>query len=268
MQLEPSAVKRLALQHGLPVWQPVTLKDADAAARLAAAGVDALIVAAYGLILPRQVLDAVPCALNIHASLLPRWRGAAPIQRAILAGDRESGVCIMRMEEGLDTGPVLASEALPIAPGDDAGSLHDKLAQAGARLVGDVLAHLPHALANAQPQENAQATYAPKIRKSETELRWVRPAVELERAVRAFRPSPGAQCRLGEQTLKVWSASLADGRGAPGEILRIGKEIVVACGEGALGIAELQRAGGKRLAAREYLAGHALRAGMRFGTAG
>jgi methionyl-tRNA formyltransferase len=203
--------------------------------------------------------------LNIHASLLPRWRGAAPIQRALLAGDAETGISIMRMNAGLDTGPVLARARVPVAPDEDAGTLHDKLAGAGAALINEVLERLDEALARAEPQNDASASYAAKIQKKETLLSWTEAAVHLERKVRAFRPAPGAHTLLGQDSLKVWRAHVADEQGEPGSVLRAGEEIVVACGDRALAITELQLAGGKRLTARAFLSGHALAPGSRLG---
>jgi methionyl-tRNA formyltransferase len=265
MRLEPSPVKRFSLAAGLPVWQPSHLKGEETAARLHDVKADAMVVAAYGLILPPSVLAATPCALNIHASLLPRWRGAAPIQRALLAGDRETGISIMRMDAGLDTGPVLAREAVPIAADEDAGTLHDKLAAVGGKAVTEVLKRLDHALAGAAPQDDSQATYAPKIQKKETMLRWSLPAQQLERAVRAFRPSPGAQTTLGEEGLKIWRADVVDEQAAPGCIIKADEAVVVACGDRALAITELQRSGGKRLSAHEFVMGHPLHPGTRLG---
>ncbi len=254
MALRPSPVKTLALEHGIEVFQPPTLRDAAAQARLQAVGADAMIVAAYGLILPQAVLDLPRFGcINIHASLLPRWRGAAPIQRAILAGDAESGVCIMQMEAGLDTGPVLLSAALPIAADETAGSLHDRLAELGAGLIVAALEKLPLA---PTPQADCRVTYAAKIEKSEAMLDWNQSAQQLARQVRAFNPFPGALATLGQLSVKVWRASAEAGEGSPGTILagdRAG--ILVACGEGALRLAELQKAGGKRLSAAQFLAG-------------
>ena len=263
MALQPSAVKKSALAHDLEVFQPPTLRDAAAQARIAAVGADVMVVAAYGLILPQAVLDLprLGC-INIHASLLPRWRGAAPIQRALLAGDAETGVCIMQMEAGLDTGPVLLREALPIASDDTAGSLHDRLADLGARLVVAALAKLP---LPAQPQPEAGVTYAHKIEKFEAAIDWSRPAADVDRQIRAFAPVPGAQAMFGGQGVKIWKARPADGRGEFGSILAVDRDsILVACGSGALAISELQKAGGKRLPVRQYLAGHALAVGDRF----
>jgi len=267
MALHASPVKVEALAAGIEVFQPPTLKDAAAQAHIRAVGADVMVVAAYGLILPQAALDLprLGC-LNIHASLLPRWRGAAPIQRAILAGDEETGVCIMQMEAGLDTGPVLHSEALPIAGDDTAATLHDKLATLGGRLIVEALARLPLAPA-AQPA--AGVTYAAKIDKAEAPLDWRLPAAQLARQVRAFNPFPGATASLDGGTIKVWqAAALADGGApdlAPGLVLAADKHgIVVACGSGALRLIELQKAGGKRLPAGQFLAGTPLAAGSRF----
>ncbi|PKO85593.1 MAG: methionyl-tRNA formyltransferase [Betaproteobacteria bacterium HGW-Betaproteobacteria-12] len=263
MALQPSAVKQVALAHGIEVFQPASLKDAAAQARVAAVGAEVMVVAAYGLILPQAVLDLPRCGcLNIHASLLPRWRGAAPIQRALLAGDDETGVCIMQMEAGLDTGPVLLREALAIDAEDTAATLHDKLAALGARLVVAALARLP---LPAEPQPAAGVTYAHKIEKAEAAIDWTRPAVELDRHLRAFNPFPGAQARFAGQVVKLWRASPVASSGTPGSILAIDRQcIVVACGEGALAVSELQKAGGKRLAVQQFLAGHPLQVGDRF----
>jgi methionyl-tRNA formyltransferase len=260
-----SAVKRLALARALPLHQPERLHAEDLE-RLRRARADAFVVAAYGLLLPQPALDAtIQGAWNIHASLLPRWRGAAPIQRALLAGDRETGVSIMKMDAGLDTGPVLAQRRMPIARDDDAGSLHDKLAALGADMMVDALSELAAGRAHPAPQPAEGMTYARKIEKREALLDWARPAGELERAVRAFNPSPGAGTLLGGEPLKLWRARVASGNGQPGELLQADRELVVACGEQALQILELQRSGGKRLDARQFLRGHPLGPGIRFG---
>ncbi|MBS1189900.1 MAG: methionyl-tRNA formyltransferase [Rhodocyclaceae bacterium] len=263
MALQASPVKRLAQELGIEVFQPPTLRDADAQARLREVGADVMVVAAYGLILPQTVLDLPRFGcINIHASLLPRWRGAAPIQRAILAGDGETGVCIMQMEAGLDTGPVLLCDKLPIEAGDTAGDVHDRLAALGGELIVDCLARLPMP---AEPQSEAGVTYAAKLEKSEALIDWWRPAPEIDRLIRAFNPFPGAQALLGGTGIKIWRARPIDGRGQPGEILAAGKEgIAVACGEGAILVTELQKAGGKRLPAMQFLAGNALVVGSRF----
>lgn len=255
-------VKALALANGLAVFQPVNFRAPDTIERVKSVRPEALVVAAYGLILPQQLLD-VPRygAINIHASLLPRWRGAAPIQRALLAGDSQTGVSIMQMDAGLDTGPVLAQQALPIEPQDDAGSLHDKLATLGAEMIVTVLEAVAAGRARPVPQPRIGVTYARKIDKKERILDWARPAAEIERAVRAFHP---AATLLEGENLKVWRARTAQGAGDPGTVLdREG--IVVACGEGAVEIVKLQRAGGKRLDSREFLRGRRLPPGTRFG---
>ena len=266
MAVHASPVKELALANGIEVFQPPTLKDDAAQQRLRDVGADAMIVAAYGLILPQAVLDTprLGC-INIHASLLPRWRGAAPIQRALLAGDRETGVCIMQMDAGLDTGAVLHRASLPIDDDDTAASLHDKLAELGARLIVEALAKSP-LTPTAQPDQGA--TYAAKIDKAEAWLDWLLPASQLARQVRAFNPFPGAAARVGGNPLKVWRAEVesVDGIQAdPGTVLAADKAgIVVACGQGALRLTELQKAGGKRLPVAQYLGGSPLAAGIRF----
>ena len=263
MALRASPVKELALASGIEIFQPPSLKDGAAQERIRAVGAEAMIVAAYGLILPQAVLDmpGFGC-INIHASLLPRWRGAAPIQRAILAGDAETGVCIMQMEAGLDTGPVLLSGRLPIGSEDTAGSLHDKLAELGAGLIVETLAKLPLPLC---PQSDSGVSYAAKIEKSEAALDWRLPAVELDRQVRAFNPFPGAVVSLNGMTIKIWRAAAEGGSGEPGAVLSSGKNgIVVACGEGTLRLSELQKAGGKRLPIEPFLAGTGIPAGARF----
>lgn len=263
-----SAVKQTAERHGVPVFQPTSLKDAAAQARLREAQPDVLVVAAYGLLLPQAVLDIPPRgAVNIHASLLPRWRGAAPIQRALLAGDRATGVCIMQMDAGLDTGPILMREALAIGPGDTGGSLHDKLAALGARLIVAALDGLERGTLRPTPQPADGVTYAHKIDKAEARIDWERSAAEIERHVRAFNPVPGSATRLRGDEVKVWQATLLECAGAPpGTVLRVGREgIDVACGEAAVRLTELQRAGGKRLPADAFLRGFQLAPGDRFG---
>jgi len=267
MKLKPSPVKELALAHGLPIAQPTTLKDAETQAALRQIGADAMIVAAYGLILPRAVLDIprLGC-LNIHASLLPRWRGAAPIQRAILAGDADTGITIMQMDEGLDTGAMLLKKSCAIALDDTAQTLHDKLAALGGEAVIEALNALPSGSLRSQAQGSALATYAAKLTKDEARLDWTKPADELERAVRAYNPFPVAQARIGGDPLRIWGAKVAtDAKGAPGTILAADKNgILVACGRAALLLTELQRAGGKRLGAEQFLTGAQIKAGDRF----
>ena len=263
MSLQPSAVKKVALEHGIEVFQPAGLKDAEAQARVAAVGAEVMVVAAYGLILPQSVLDMPRHGcINIHASLLPRWRGAAPIQRALLAGDTETGVCIMQMEAGLDTGPVLLRGCLPIASDETAASLHDRLAHLGATLIVDALVRLP---LTGVPQPAEGVTYAHKIEKSEALIDWRRSAAALDRHIRAFNPFPGAQAQYSGQTVKLWHAVPLAAQGEPGCILAVNREaVVIACGEGALAVSELQKAGGKRLPAHQFLAGHPLQVGDRF----
>ncbi len=238
-KLMPSPVKQLALEHGIAVLQPPTLRNAEAQAELAALKPDLMVVVAYGLILPQVVLDIprLGC-INSHASLLPRWRGAAPIQRAVEAGDAESGVTVMRMEAGLDTGPMLLKTVTPISAEDTGGSLHDRLAELGPRssdLVGEV-------------QDDSLATYAHKLNKDEARLDWQRPAVELERLIRAFNPWPICHSSLNGEALKVLAASTAEGQGQPGEILAASKDgLIVATGHGALCLTRLQLPGGKAL---------------------
>lgn len=260
MALQPSPVKKLAQAHGIEVFQPLTLKDAEAQAKVAGIGAEVMVVAAYGLILPQVVLDMPKCGcINIHGSLLPRWRGAAPIQRALLAGDLETGVCIMQMEAGLDTGPVLLRGAFPIEASDTTARLHDRLAALGARLVVEALGNLP-LVAEVQPLEGV--TYAHKIEKAEALIDWQRSAAELDRHIRAFNPFPGAQALFKGQPIKLWQAVPVAGSGKIGQILAVDrKQIVVACGDGALAIQELQKAGGKRLPVQQFLAGNSLQVG-------
>ena len=263
MTLQPSAVKKVALEHGIEVFQPQTLKNEEAQAKIAAVGAEVMVVAAYGLILPQAVLDLPRFGcINIHASLLPRWRGAAPIQRALLAGDAATGVCIMQMEAGLDTGPVLLRGEFPIDAGDTTATLHDRLAALGAQLVVEALGKLPLPT-EAQPAEGV--TYAHKIEKAEAAIDWSKSAAELDRHIRAFNPFPGAQAQFGGQTVKLWQATPVEGKGQIGTVLAVDRQqVVIACGDGALAVTELQKAGGKRLPVQQFLAGHPLKVGDRF----
>ncbi len=257
-RLTPSPVKQAALAAGIAVEQPESLKDAAAREQLAAYAPDLMVVVAYGLILPRKVL-AIPRlgCWNVHASVLPRWRGAAPIQRAILAGDSESGVVLMQMEAGLDTGPVLLERRTPIHADDTAGSLHDRLSQLGAAVLAEGLRRvLAGETLTPVPQPEAGVTYAHKLDKAGARLDFSRPAGELERQVRAFDPWPVAEAVIAGETLRVWSARALDAahHAAPGSVLAAGRDgIDVACAEGALRITALQRAGGKRIGALDYL---------------
>lgn len=273
MKLQASPVKQLALQNHIAVAQPRSLRldgkypDDAAAAREAieAAQADAMVVAAYGLILPQWVLDVprLGC-LNIHASLLPRWRGAAPIHRAIEAGDTETGVTIMQMDAGLDTGDMLLMERLPIRAEDTTGSLHDRLAELCGRLIVEALEIAACGGLTAQKQPTEGVTYAHKIDKAEAALDWTAPAEVLARRVRAFNPFPGAATARAGEPVKVWAAHAVDGSAgaAPGQVLALGDEgIQVQTASGVLVLTELQRAGGKRLAVADFLRGHELRVG-------
>lgn len=249
-RLTPSAVKQLALQHALPVYQPQTLRAAEAQAELAALQPDLLVVVAYGLILPQAVLDIprLGC-INSHASLLPRWRGAAPIQRAIEAGDSETGVTVMQMEAGLDTGPMLLKVSTPISPDDTGGSLHDRLAELGPPAVLQAIDGLTAGTLTGEIQDDSLATYAHKLGKADARIDWHRPATELALMIRAFNPWPLAHALWQGQPLKVWNAEVEEGNGAPGEILQCSRQgLLVACGDQALRLTRLQLPGGKPLA--------------------
>ncbi len=271
MQLAASPVKVLGTAHGIAVLQPATLKAADARAPLLDIALDVLVVAAYGLILPPEIL-AWPRhgCLNIHASLLPRWRGAAPIARAIEAGDAASGITIMQMDAGLDTGAMLETRALPIAPDDTAGSLHDKLAPLGAQALLAVLARLARdGVLHARPQPTEGVTYAKKIDRDEARIDWTLPAAVIARRVRAFDPVPAAWTTLAGDPLKVWRARLQEGVSgspAPGTVLSAGADgIAVACGSAALCIETLQPAGSRRMDAGAFVAGRTLAVGSMLG---
>jgi methionyl-tRNA formyltransferase len=267
MSLHASPVKQLAEQHGLPVYQPLTLKTDEAQARLQKVGADIMVVAAYGLILPKAVLDLpVLGCINIHASLLPRWRGAAPIQRAILAGDQETGITIMQMDEGLDTGAMLSRHGLAIEAGDTAQTLHDRLALLGAEAVCLALDKFSLGPWVGQIQDDERSCYAPKLSKAEARLDWTRPAIELERAVRAYNPFPIAQASYKGETWRIWHADFSSGgTGLPGQIQKADHEgLQVSCGEGSLIIRALQKSGGKRLPADQFLRGNPVQEGDRF----
>ncbi len=258
----PSPVHARADALGLPVRTPKTLRTPDEQAAFAALGAEAAVVVAYGLILPQPVLDApTRGCFNIHASLLPRWRGAAPIQRAIMAGDAETGIAIMAMEAGLDTGPVLLRKAVPIAPNDTAGTLHDRLAPLGARLVVDALAHLDGLPPLPQPEDGV--TYAAKIDKAEARIDWTRPAVEIDHQIRGLSPFPGAWTQSGGDRLKLLLSEPAPGTGAPGTVLDAAP--TVACGTGAVRLLRLQRPGRGPQDAADFLRGFPLAPGDRLG---
>ncbi|MHB1331864.1 MAG: methionyl-tRNA formyltransferase [Sulfuriferula sp.] len=268
MKLKPGPVKQEALRLGLPVLQPISLKTAEIQDTLRALNAELMVVAAYGLILPQAVLDMPRHGcLNIHASLLPRWRGAAPIQRAILAGDAETGITIMQMDAGLDTGAMLRCHAIPIAPDDTSASLHDKLAALGGQAIITVLDQLGRGALKSMPQPAEGACYAAKISKAEAMLDFSRPATELARAVRAYNPAPGAATLLQGSPLKIWSAHIAaDQSGVPGTVVAVdAQSLLVACGTGALCITEVQPAGGKRQSVSQFLAGHPLSKGSQLG---
>ena len=262
MALQASSVKKVALAHGIPVSQPERLKDPATHEPLraaCAAGAELMVVAAYGLILPQAVLDVPPRGcINIHASLLPRWRGAAPIQRAIEAGDAQTGITIMHMEAGLDTGPMLLSRAISIDPQDSTGSLHDRLARLGGELVVEALARLDELVPVVQPE--AGVTYASKILKAEAQLDWNQAADVLARKVRAFDPFPGAVVTLAGEPVKAWRGTTEAGSGRPGQVLAADSSgIVVACGEGVLRLTELQKPGSRRVGVTDFLNGSSLR---------
>ena len=267
MQVTASAVKTLAQQYELALLQPHSLKQSGLDTQLAAIGADVMVVAAYGLILPTAILNIprLGC-LNIHASLLPRWRGAAPIQRAILAGDRETGVTIMQMDQGLDTGAMLLQRNILIAPDDTAQTLHDKLALMGAHCIVEALTLLQQGKLAATTQDETVASYAPKLKKAEAEIDWRLDAEQINCAVRAFNPHPGAHSRVRGIPLKIWQAEVAaSAAGNSGEVVAIGREgITVACGSGALLLKMIQKPGGKRMKAGEFLAGYPLQPGDYF----
>jgi methionyl-tRNA formyltransferase len=267
MDLQPTPVERMARQFGLPVFTPKTLRFAEAQAEFAALGADAAIVVAYGLILPKPVLDAPPLGcFNVHASLLPRWRGAAPINRAVMAGDRESGVTIMKMDEGLDTGDMAMAERLPIGPDMRAGELHDALAPLGADLMLRALGALERGALVLTPQPEAGVTYAAKIDKGETRVDWSKQAAEVHNHIRGLSPFPGAWCEFPGESgqpirVKLLRTTRAEGAGSPGTALD--DRLTIACGDGAIRILELQRAGRQPMKADAFLRGTPLAADAR-----
>ena len=263
MVLQASAVKKVALTHGLPVCQPERLKDPKTHEPIRAACTDGaaelMVVAAYGLILPQAVLDLPRRGcINIHGSLLPRWRGAAPIHRAIEAGDAQTGITIMKMEAGLDTGPMLLAQAIDIDAQDTTGILHDRLATLGGKLVVEALARFDQLVPVSQPE--AGVTYASKIDKAEANLDWNQPAAILARKIRAFNPFPGAVVTLAGEPVKAWRGEVVAARGRPGQVVSVGPSgIVVACGDAALRLTELQKPGGRRVTSADFLNGNSLR---------
>ncbi len=249
----PTPVHARALELGLTVRHPVSLRSEDAAKDFSDLGADVAVVVAYGLILPQQILDAprLGC-LNIHASLLPRWRGAAPIHRAIMSGDSETGICIMQMDAGLDTGPVLLRESTPIKADETTSDLHDRLAAMGSRMIVQTLAELP---LPAVPQSEQGVTYAAKIDKSEARIDWARPALEVDRLIRGLSPFPGAWCDAAGERVKLLRSRIASGQGKPGEVLT---GLTIACGEGAIEVTLAQREGKRPMSPADFLRGFSL----------
>jgi methionyl-tRNA formyltransferase len=266
LAVAPSPVEREARRFGLPVFSPATLRTPEAASTMPGHGADVAVVVAYGLLLPQPILALFPLgAFNLHASLLPRWRGAAPINRAIMAGDAETGVMVMKMEEGLDTGPIAMAERVPIAADATAGDLHDALARLGADLMVRALGALERGSLTLTPQPAAGVTYARKIDKDEIRIDWKRPWREVHNHIRGLSPNPGAWCEIAGEgvRIKVLRTTKGEGSGPPGTVLD--DELTVACGEGAVRILELQRAGRQAMKAHEFLRGTAAAAGARFG---
>lgn len=263
MDMQASAVEREARKLSLPVLTPTTLRSDEAVATFRAHGADAAVVVAYGLILPKPILDAVPRGcFNLHASLLPRWRGAAPLNRAIMAGDAETGATIMRMDERLDTGPMAMSEHVPIGDDMTAGELHDLLAMRGAALMAEALATLERGALTLTPQPADGVTYAAKIEKGETKIDWSKPWKQVHDHIRGLSPFPGAWFEIGESApsrIKVLRTTRGEGSGAPGAVLD--DRLTIACGEGAVRILELQRAGKRPMTAEEFLRGTKLAPG-------
>lgn len=266
MRLHASPVKQLALQHQLHVFQPEGLKPAEVQAQIAAVGADVMIVAAYGLIIPTTVLHMPKKGCyNIHASLLPRWRGAAPIHRALLAGDLETGVTIMEVVPALDAGAMVSKGMVPITENDTTQTLHDALAQLGASLMVQAMQQLAEkGVLPSVPQDESLVTYAHKLEKSEAAIDWRKSAVEISRQVRGFNPFPVATAQFRNVTCRIWFASVAQGQGPIGQVIHIGETINVACGQGALQIHELQMPGGKRLSAKVFAQSQHLRPGELF----
>ncbi|HEY8622479.1 MAG TPA: methionyl-tRNA formyltransferase [Casimicrobiaceae bacterium] len=269
LKVTASAVKSLALGRGLALFQPATFSDEGAGAELAGAAIDVLVVAAYGLILPPPVLEGPRHGcINVHASLLPRWRGAAPIQRALLEGDAQTGISIMQMDAGLDTGALISARVLPIGPRDSAATLTERLAAVGAEAIVETLICLQRdGRVDVLPQQERGASYARKISRDDAAIDWQAPALAIDRQVRALDPVPGAFTMLDGKPIKIWASEPASGHfGAPGTVVRAESGgLVIACGEGALAVRELQRAGGRRLGAADFLTGNPIGTGSRVG---
>ena len=266
MKLKASPVKELALEHDIEVFQPETLKDSAAQSRIEDAKADVIIVAAYGLIIPTNVLNMPRLGCyNIHASLLPRWRGAAPIQRSLLAGDKETGVTIMEVVPALDAGAMISKGVVPITELDTAQTLHDALAKTGADLMVKAMENLSkNGTLASTPQDNSLVTYAEKLQKSEATIDWNKSADAISKQVRAFNPFPVATAMLNGEVCRIWMATKKSGKGLAGQVVATNETIDVACGEGVLSIHELQLPGGKRLKAREFLTGRQLPTGTQF----
>ena len=270
MGLSQSAVKQLAIKHCLDVYQPETLKSNDVFQKIVSCSADIMVVVAYGQLVPKSLLNAFPFGcVNVHASILPRWRGAAPIHRALMAGDDETGVCIMQLEEGLDTGPVYRMEKIQIESTDTTGLLHDKLAELGARALVETLSDTTN-LDSPRSQSTEGATYAKKITKDDSVVNWTQNCQEIDRLVRALNPYPGAMTNLQNNSVKIWAAQPIPSSGEitmrPGLVLEINERgILVACGEGTLLLTSLQRQGGRRMSAAEFAAGQRTEVGQSFG---
>jgi methionyl-tRNA formyltransferase len=256
--IEPPPIKKTLAKANMPILQPLRIKDQQAIEDIGVLKPDVIVVMAYGQILPRDVLEIPKIAcLNLHASLLPRWRGAAPIQAAIAGGDPETGITVMHMDEGLDTGDILLQRRIDIRSNDTGGSLHDRLAQIAPKALLESLGMLAERTAPRTPQDNTLATYARKLKREEGKIDWSEPADAIERKIRAFNPWPGASMKIERQTLKIFSASIVDLSGEPGEILRSEDELVIAASKGALSLSEVQLEGKRRMTALEFLRGHA-----------
>src|SRR6059058_800018 len=256
-RIEPTPIKRAIAKTAIPILQPARIKDQSSIEEIRALKADVIVVMAYGQILPSDVLK-IPrlTCLNLHASLLPRWRGAAPIQAAIAAGDRKTGITVMYMDEGLDTGDILLQRTVDILPNDTGGSLHDRLAQIAPEILLESLVLLAKGIAPRIPQDNSLTTYAPKLKREDGRIDWSEPAEMIERKIRAFNPWPGALMKVDEQNLKIFSASVVDLNGKPGEILIRKDQLIVATGKDALALNEVQLEGKKRMSASEFLRGH------------
>jgi methionyl-tRNA formyltransferase len=256
-RIEPPPIKKAIAETRIPILQPAKIKDPGIIEEIPGLTPDVIVVVAYGQILPRDVLEIPRLAcLNLHASLLPRWRGAAPIQAAIAAGDCETGITVMYMDEGLDTGDILLQRNVDILPNDTGGSLHDRLAQVAPETLLESLRLLAVGNAVRIPQDNARATHAPKLKREDGKIDWSESAEAIERKIRAYNPWPGAFMKIDRQNLKIFSASLVDLTGQPGEVLRNDKDLIVATGKGALALGEVQFEGKRRMSAAEFLRGH------------